>query len=174
MSSKPAAAAAATADAPAEKKSGKGKLLKLGIPLVLAAVLAGLWFTGILPGLLGLNKAEEHHAEAGAPAKHEPPPPVFADLPDIIANLNGNPHRPTFLKLTARLELSKPEDNERVKAAMPRLLDMFQTYVREMRPEELRGSAGTYRLREELISRANIAASPAKVTDVLFLQLLVQ
>jgi flagellar FliL protein len=57
---------------------------------------------------------------------------------------------------------------------MPRLLDLFQTYLREMRPEELRGSAGTWRLREELIARANIAIAPARVTDVLFTELLVQ
>ena len=46
---------------------------------------------------------------------------------------------------------------------MPRLQDLFQTYLREMRPEELRGSAGTYRLREELIARANVAVAPARV-----------
>jgi flagellar FliL protein len=61
-----------------------------------------------------------------------------------------------------------------VKQAVPRLQDMFQTYLREMRPEELRGSAGTYRLREELIIRANIAAAPAHITDVLFIQMLIQ
>ena len=57
---------------------------------------------------------------------------------------------------------------------MPRLQDLFQTYLREMRPEELRGSAGTYRLREELLGRANIAAAPARITDILFIQLLMQ
>ena len=61
-----------------------------------------------------------------------------------------------------------------VAASMPRLLDLFQTYLREMRPEELRGSAGTYRLREELIARANIALQPTRVVDVLFTELLVQ
>lgn len=175
MSSKPAEATPAPADAPAEKKSGKGKLLLIAGPLLLAAILAGLWFTGILPGLLGLNKHEEHKQEAAAAGKPAPPPaPVFVDMPEIIVNLAGNPHRPSFLKLNARLEIGKAEDAERVKASMPRLQDMFQTYVREMRPEELRGSASTYRLREELISRANIAASPAKVVDVLFIQMLVQ
>ena len=53
-------------------------------------------------------------------------------------------------------------------------MDMFQTYLREMRPEELRGSAGMYRLREELLARANIAATPAKIIDVLFVEMLIQ
>ncbi|MDR3536705.1 MAG: flagellar basal body-associated FliL family protein [Acetobacteraceae bacterium] len=171
MSSKPAAAApTGDADASAGKKSGKGKLILLAVPLLLAAVFAGLWFTGILPNMLGLSKHEDHKAEAAK----EAPPPVFVDMPEIIANLNGNPHRPSYLKMQARLEVAKPEDAERVKAAMPRLQDMFQTYLREMRPEELRGAAGTYRLREELISRANTATAPAKVVDVLFIQMLIQ
>ena len=63
---------------------------------------------------------------------------------------------------------------ERVKLVMPRLQDLFQTYLREMRPEELRGSAGTYRLREELIGRANLAAAPARISDVLFIQMMIQ
>jgi flagellar FliL protein len=173
MSSATAAAPVAIAgDATAtpEKKSGKRKLILLAVPLLLAALFAGLWFTGILPGMLGLNKHDEHKVEEAKAA----PAPVFVDLPEMIANLNGNPHRPSYLKLQARLEVAKPEDAERVKAAMPRLQDMFQTYLREMRPEELRGSAGTYRLREELISRANVAAAPAKVVDVLFTQMLIQ
>ena len=87
---------------------------------------------------------------------------------------NSNPQRPSYVKLTARLEVMKPEDVERVKAAMPRLQDLFLTYIREMRPQELRGSAGTYRLREELMARANLAATPARITDVLFTQMLIQ
>jgi flagellar protein FliL len=70
--------------------------------------------------------------------------------------------------------LSKPEDVAAVQAAMPRLLDLYATYLREMRPEELRGSAGTQRLREELIARASLAAAPARVPDVLFTEILLQ
>jgi flagellar FliL protein len=43
-----------------------------------------------------------------------------------------------------------------------------------MSPDEVRGSAGTYRLREELIARANAAVAPARVVDVLFTEMLVQ
>ena len=57
---------------------------------------------------------------------------------------------------------------------MPRLQDLFTTYLREMRPEELRGSSGTQRLREELIARANLAVAPARVADILFIELLLQ
>ena len=100
--------------------------------------------------------------------------PIYVDLPEMVANLNSNPHRPSYVKLVARLEVTKQDDVERVKQVMPRLQDLFQTYMREMRPEELRGSAGTYRLREELIGRANLAAAPARISDVLFIQMLIQ
>ena len=99
---------------------------------------------------------------------------MFLDLPDIVANLNAGPRRTAFIKLKVKLELSRPEDQGVIQAAMPRVLDLFQTYLREMRPEELRGTAGTYRLREELIARTNIAAQPAHVLNVLFTELLVQ
>jgi flagellar FliL protein len=78
------------------------------------------------------------------------------------------------VKITARVEVMKADDADKVKAALPKLQDLFLTYIREMRPEELRGSAGTYRLREELLARANLAATPARVTDVLFTQMLIQ
>ena len=154
----------------AANKPGKRKIILLAIPVVVIAILAGLWFTGILPGLLGLSHAPGEHArEEGA--SHAP---VFVELPEMVANLNAPGRRPSFVKLKARVELARPEDQAPFAAAQPRVIDLFQTYLREMRPEELRGSAGTYRLREELITRANIAVAPAHVVDVLFGELLIQ
>jgi flagellar protein FliL len=153
---------------PKEKKGGgRKKLLLLAVPLLLAAAGAGLWFGGLLPG----SKGHALPAEAAAPA---PRVPVFLDMPDIIANLNMPGRRSSYIKLRSKLELARPEDAAPIQAAMPRLLDLFTTYLREMRPEELRGSAGTQRLREELIARANLAAPPARVMDVLFVEMLLQ
>ena len=155
----------------AAAKGGKRKLLLLAVPVVLAAIGAGLWFSGILPKLLG--QGEEHHATAeGAPAA--PRVPIFFDMPEIVANMNTTGRRAAYIRLRSKLELSKPEDVAAVQAAMPRLMDLYATYLREMRPEELRGSAGTQRLREELIARASLAAAPARVTDVLFTEILLQ
>jgi flagellar FliL protein len=158
-------------DAVAEpaKPAGKRKLIMLAVPILLAVLLGGLWFSGLLPRWLGMS-----HAEPEAGQKTQAAAPIFIDLPEMIANLNGNPRRPSYVKLVARIEVASAEDAERVRQAMPRLQDLFQTYLREMRPEELRGSAGVYRLREELIARADAAAAPARVTDVLFTQMLVQ
>jgi flagellar FliL protein len=57
---------------------------------------------------------------------------------------------------------------------MPRIIDNFQVYLRELRLDDLRGSAGIYRLREELLMRVNTAAQPVHVKDVLFREMLVQ
>jgi flagellar FliL protein len=161
------------------KKFPMKKLVLLAIPLLLVAVGAGLWFSGILPPVLGIGHEEKRVASGklGEPkpdVELQAKAPVFVDLPDLVANLSVGQRRSSFIKLKARLELARSEDQAAVAAAMPRLQDMFTTYLREMRPEELRGSAGTYRLREELIARANIAAAPAHVVNVLFIEMIVQ
>lgn len=185
-SAAPAIDAAATHAAP--RKGGKKKLILLGLPILLIAIGGGLWFGGILPPLLGLGGHAEEHGEAhgegrggiAKPGELKPEAeakakiPVFVDLPDLVANLNVGQRRSSFIKLKARIEIARAEDQPIVMAAMPRLQDMFTTYLREMRPEELRGSAGTYRLREELVARANIAVAPARVVDVLFSEMIIQ
>jgi flagellar FliL protein len=155
------------------KKGGK-KLLLIAIPVVLIAVAAGLWFSGILPGLIGGKKKPDTVQAVAAAAAKLNAAPVYLDVPEIITNLNVPGRRQSYLKLHAKLELGGAEDTAPVTAAMPRILDLFQTYLRDMRPEELRGSEGSYRLREELVGRASVAVAPAHVQDVLFEELIIQ
>lgn len=103
-----------------------------------------------------------------------PVQPVLVDMPEIIANLNAPGRRSVFVRLRSKIEVPRPADAAAVQAAMPRLQDVFTSFLRETRPEELRGSAGTQRLREELVARANIAVRPGVVTDILFVELVVQ
>ena len=88
MSSSPPPKTEATEEKPA-KKAGKGKLIILiAVPVVLLLAGAGLWFSGILPHMLGMDKQEEKAAEAPKPV-----PPSYLDIPEMIANLNGNMHK---------------------------------------------------------------------------------
>jgi flagellar FliL protein len=164
-------APAAEGGQPAKKK---GKLLLIAIPVLLIAIGAGGWFSGIIPGLLGSMPKTAKVESTSKPVVVAAAPPVYVDVPEIITNLNVPGKRPSYLKLHAKLELGGKADETAVTAAMPRITDLFQTYLRDMRPEELRGSEGSYRLREELIDRATLAAAPAHVTDVLFLELIVE
>jgi len=117
------------------------------------------------------KKKEAAAAEAAPPPK----PLVFFDLPDFLVNLNsGGAKKASFLKLSVSLELEKQEDTARLQAVMPRIVDNFQIYLRELRIDDLRGSGGIYRLREELLARVNAAVAPVKVNDVLFKEMLVQ
>lgn len=156
-------------EAEAKPKGSKKKLILLALPLLLGGIGAGVWFSGIL------SPAPPPAPPAEAAAEPQPVnrQPVFVSMPDITANLNA-PGRRAFIRVKSQVEVAGPADAAALQAAMPRLVDLFTTYLREIRPEELRGSAGTHRLREELIARANIAAAPARVTDVLFTEILVQ
>jgi len=89
-------------------------------------------------------------------------------------NLNSNGRKQNFLKIRVSLELESPLDVPKIESVMPRIIDNFQVYLRELRIEDLQGSAGLLRLREELLTRVNSSVKPAKVNDVLFKEMLVQ
>jgi flagellar FliL protein len=89
-------------------------------------------------------------------------------------NLNTSGRKSTFLKIKIALELEGPQDTDRINEVLPRIVDNFQVYLRELRVDDLNGSAGMYRLREELLRRVNLAARPVRVRDVLFKEMLVQ
>jgi flagellar FliL protein len=113
---------------------------------------------------------EELHAEAPA-AK----PPVFVEVPDMLVNLVGTPgERVQYLKVKLVLEVKEEKQVEAIKPTMPRVTDIFQTYLRELRPSDLNGSAGLFRLKEELTKRVNLAVAPSQVNAVLFKEVVVQ
>lgn len=154
------------------KGNGKRKLLMLAVPVLFLAAGAGGWFSGVIPKLMQSKQQTEAKNVAAEAAQVRSP--VFVEVPEIVANLNTGVRRAAFIKLKAKLELARPEDQPIIQAAMPKILDLFQTYLREMRPEEMRNSASTYRLREELVARSNIAGYPGKIVSVLFTEMLVQ
>ena len=164
------------ADAPADVPKSRDKrrlLIFAAAGLVLLVGTGGvLYYTGIVNKVMGGHKTEAE----GAAEQHATPskPSVFYDLPDLLVNLNSTGRKTSFLKISVSLELEQQEDVPKLAAVMPRVIDNFQVYLRELRVEDLRGSGGIYRLREELLSRVNAAAAPVKVKDVLFKEMLVQ
>jgi flagellar FliL protein len=104
-----------------------------------------------------------------------PKPATFVDLPEVLVNLsNAGSDRTQYLKVKITLEIPDKELAAQIQPVMPRVMDAFQTYLRELRPTDLDGSAGLYRLREELTRRVNTAVAPSKITAVLFKEIVVQ
>jgi flagellar FliL protein len=150
----------------AEIPAPKGKL-----KLIIAAAAVFLVVAGVVGWFFLLRgHGEEKQAEV-AVAK----PPVFLDVPDMLVNLAGLPgERVQYLKVKVVLEVKEEKQLEAIKPSMPRVTDIFQTYLRELRAADLSGSAGLFRLREELTRRVNAAIAPTQVNAVLFKEIIVQ
>jgi len=133
-----------------------------------------------LLGLLGIGAATwflffRGHGEEVRAEAPPPKPPVFIDVPEILVNLAGQPgERVQYLKVKVVLEVKEEKNIEAIKPSMPRVTDIFQTYMRELRASDLNGSAGLFRLKEELTRRVNAAVAPIPVSAVLFKEIVVQ
>ncbi|GAB4120577.1 MAG: hypothetical protein Kow00104_03710 [Rhodothalassiaceae bacterium] len=145
----------------AKHLSGK-KIVMIG-----GAVLLLLLIGGLVMMLMG----EEKEAEAPPP---EATKIIFIDLPELVVNLNTGERQSQFLRARISLEVDRESARAAVEEKMPRVIDDFQVYLRELRVEDLSGSAGLYRLKEELLTRLNVSVAPAEVKDVLFREMLVQ
>jgi len=179
-------------DAPAKKKmSGKKLVLFIILPAVL--VLGG----GGAAAFLLLKPSGEQHAEAneghgkakgghGAePAGEAVPGPngtmimhgddvVFVTLPEMLVNITGPEGRPAYLKLKLTLEAPDDATVAALGEHIPRVTDQFNGFLRELRTDDLAGSAGAYRLRLELLRRVNLVIAPMQVNAVLIEEMLVQ
>ena len=154
----------------AEGGGGKKKLILFGaIGLVVLAAAGGGAYYFLFMGA----EPETPAGEPGQPPVVEQKPVVFYDLPEMTVNLSTD-GRATYLKVRIALEVSDDEMVAKIEPFLPRILDAFQIYLRELRPADLEGSAGLFRLKEELLRRINLSVYPARVDGVLFKEILVQ
>ena len=152
------------ADEAAAAAKGKLKLIIAGVGILAILGGGGGWF------FFFRITAKRMHAEAPPPK-----PPSFIEVPDMMVNLAGSPgERVQYLKVKITLEVKEEKQVEAIKPTLPRVTDIFQTYLRELRPSDLNGSAGLFRLKEELTRRVNAALSPNEVNAVLFKEIVVQ
>jgi flagellar FliL protein len=160
-------------DAPSTSEEGDeskvGRSKKLLIFSVLGLVL--------LSGFGGGGYYFFLHERKDAPEAPKTARPVaFVDIREMVINLANEPNqdRPKFLKFRVSLEVKDAKLIPEIQPLLPRLEDTFQVFVRELRASDLDGSAGVYRLREELLRRVNIAVYPARVDAVLFKEIIIQ
>jgi flagellar FliL protein len=154
------------------------KLIVLGgLLVVLGGGGAAYYFLGGAPAEEhGETAVADHGGGGGHGASSELPPEhaAFFDVPDIVVNIQSADSTPAYLKLSVSLELDGPEGRAAIEPVMPRVVDQFQTYLRELRVDDVRGSMGVMRLKEELLRRVNLAAAPTPVRDVLLKEMIVQ
>ena len=138
--------------------------------------------------MMGGGKAEAHHAHKKPPAKKDgdkkdagqnpisqgPDGVVFYTMPDMVVNIQSTDGRPTYLKLKLAFEMADEDSAEAISPNQLRLNDMFQSFLRELRPDDLAGSEGSYQLRQEIQRRVNLVIAPSKVNAVLVQEMLVQ
>ncbi len=159
------------ADGGEEKAEGKSskfrlspkKIAMLAVPLLLLLLGGGGYFA--YPYFMS---GESEVAEA--PQK----PKVYYNLPEMVVNLSSREKRAQYLKLKVSLEAPDQKVLDALNPIMPRVMDMFQLYLRELRSSDLEGSAGIYRLKEELLRRVNLEIHPHRVSRVLFNEIIVQ
>jgi flagellar FliL protein len=145
------------------------KMLMIAVPallLVLGGGGAGAYFL--------LMKGEEGGEHAVEEAPLTPPEVAFSDIDKLTVNIQGGGDAPAYLQLSVSLELENEEQKHAMEALLPRVKDQFQAFLRELRVEDINGSAGALRIKEELLRRVNVAAAPYKVRDVLLKDMLVQ
>jgi flagellar protein FliL len=169
MASKPKTAGPAAEEAPpADDKKPK---IVLPLKKIMAGAIGVLVLGG---GGFGVYQfvSSRHDSHDASPVVK---PAVFVDLPEVLVNLsNTGADRTQYLKVKIVLELPDQMLMQQIQPVMPRVLDTFQTYLRELRPTDLDGSSGLYRLKEELTRRVNAAIAPNKVSAVLFKEIVVQ
>ena len=145
---------------------------KMKLPIMLIAMIAAavlLLGGGAAAYFLFFSapKTDETHLAAV-------PETFIFNLPTMTVNLRGDGEREQFMKLTVALEVANEEVMTEIQPRMAKVVDAFQVYLRELRKSDLEGSAGVYRLKEELLRRVNVAIYPSRVESVLFKEILVQ
>jgi len=150
-----------------KKMSGKVIVLFIALPalVVIGGIVGALFAFGILGG--GEEQADMAMVE-------EVEPPVFYEMPEFLVNISTDSGPTRYLKMRVSLEIPNTEILGEIELLMPRIVDGFQVYLRELRPEDLEGSAAIVRMKEELLRRLNLAVEPHEVRDVLFKEVIVQ
>jgi flagellar FliL protein len=166
-------AAEAEVDDAAPAKKGIPKLFIIIGAAALVVVLAGAGLFVFLSSSSAPTEegAAEHGGDAAAAAAGHT---FIFNLPPMIVNLNNEEQAGAFMKLTVALEVANEEMMVEIQPRMAKVVDAFQVYLRELRRSDLEGSAGVYRLKEELLRRVNVAIYPSRVESILFKEILVQ
>ncbi|MBN9333793.1 flagellar basal body-associated FliL family protein [Devosia sp.] len=158
-------------------KKGINKLFIIIGAAVVAVLLAGAGIFFVMSSSGGSSQAtaDGHAAPAGEHGEAAKSADTFIfNLEPMMVNLQSSDGAQNYMKLTVALEVADEHTMTEIQPRLAKVVDAFQVYMRELRKSDLEGSAGVYRLKEELLRRVNIAVYPARVESILFKEILVQ
>jgi flagellar FliL protein len=161
----------------AKPKSNK-KLMIIGAAAAVLLVGGGgtavFLFSGSKAQAEGSSKKSEANLPPGAHGESGEREGNFVEVPTMVVNLRSPDGAMRFLKLHFLLVPGPNTDAARLKEKLPLILDAYQPFLRELRPEDLAGSAAVFRVKEEMMVRANDVAGAGAVSDILIEDLVQQ
>jgi flagellar protein FliL len=115
--------------------------------------------------------ADSGHGEAGDAAGGKD---AYVDVPAFMVNLRSPDGQARFLKLHFMIVPGDGVAPDTLKEKLPLVMDSFQPFLRELRPEDLAGSAAVFRIKEEMMVRATATLGDGQVKDILIQDLVQQ
>ena len=151
-----------------EKPKNRKKILILagGAALLLAVAGGGAWWALH-------DRASEAAASSTVPAAGTDSS-SYIEVPPIIVNLRSGDGQPRFLRLRFIIVAADAGQVNRINDRLPVVLDALQPFLRELRPDDLNGSAAVFRIKEAILARATQALGTGTVRDVLIQDLVQQ
>lgn len=99
---------------------------------------------------------------------------VYVDVPEMIVNLRTQDGQNAFLKINFAIAARDAAAGEEIEKQLPAIRDAMQPFLRELRPEDLAGSAAVFRIKEEMTRRAAARLGPDKIDDIMIEDLIQQ
>lgn len=153
---------------PAEQRDPQRRTL-IAVVVALAALLVvggGLAIAGVWPFSTGTDTAA-HPAGEAASAR-------YVDVPPMVVTLRSADGKQHFLKLHFVIVAADSGKVGQINNSMPLILDTLQSFLRELRPEDLTGSAAVFRVKEEILVRLRDALGQDGIKEVLIQDLIEQ
>lgn len=144
------------------------RLMIVGAAALLLLLISGavyFFFFAAKPSAEEVRKKAEAAAREGI---------VYVDMPEMVVNLRSPDGQNAFLKLNFVLAAKNEKVAEEIKEELPAIRDAMQPFLRELRPEDLAGSAAVYRIKEEMTRRAIQRVGPDKIDDVMIQDMIQQ
>jgi flagellar FliL protein len=130
----------------------------------------------LIAGALGYYFLVMDHGntEEKAPKDESAEAAIYVPVPEMIVNLRTPDGQSAFLKINFAIAAHDEAAGEMLKERVPDIRDALQPFLRELRPEDLAGSAGVLRIKEEMTRRVKDRVGPDKIDDILIQDMIQQ